>query len=148
MGPAMASSIAAESRTLRVTTCSWVSGPQYWPQSGARVVRARLGLRPTSPQHDAGMRREPPMSLPWAIGTRPAATAAAEPPLDPPGDRSRAQGLWAGPKARGSVVGDIVSSGTLVRPSCTSPAFRKRRVRPVSAGDTSGWSRSRAVPCW
>ena len=42
--------------------------------------RPRLGLSPTSPQQAAGMRIEPPPSLPWATGTIPAATAAAEPP--------------------------------------------------------------------
>ena len=112
------------SRTLRQTTCSWVSGPQYSPWSGASVVRCRLGLSPTRPQADAGMRIEPPMSLPCATGTRPAATAAAEPPLEPPVLRSRFQGFRAGPCASGSVVGDEVSSGTLVRPSTTNPAAR------------------------
>jgi hypothetical protein len=47
-------------------------------------VRARVGLSPKSPQHEAGMRIEPPPSPPWATGTIPAATAAAEPPLEPP----------------------------------------------------------------
>ncbi len=96
-GPAVASSTAALSRTLRVITCSYVSGPQYSPWPGARLVRSRLGLRPTSPQQDAGIRIEPPMSLPWATGTIPAATAAADPPLDPPGEWVSDHGLWAAP---------------------------------------------------
>jgi len=37
------------------------------------------------PQWEAGIRIEPPPSVPWASGRMPAATAAAEPPLDPPG---------------------------------------------------------------
>ena len=48
------------------------------------------------PHNDAGMRIEPPVSLPMAIGTMPAATAAADPPLDPPGIRLRSHGLEAG----------------------------------------------------
>ena len=83
-GPSIASSTAAQSRTLRVTTCSWVSGPQNSPKLGARLERARVGLRPTSPQNAAGMRIDPPMSFAWPTGARPAATAAAEPPLEPP----------------------------------------------------------------
>ncbi len=45
-----------------------------------------LVLRPVKPQNDAGWRIEPPVSVPvrkWR--TRSAATAAAEPPEEPPG---------------------------------------------------------------
>ena len=52
---------------------------------GPDGVRPRLGLRPNNPQHDAGTRIEPPPSLAWAAGTTRAATAAAAPPLEPPG---------------------------------------------------------------
>jgi len=57
------------------------------PIFGPTGVRARVGLSPSTPQHDAGIRIEPPPSLAWAIGTNPAATAAALPPLEPPGER-------------------------------------------------------------
>ena len=67
------------------------------PNSGASDTRPRDGLSPTSPQHEAGMRIDPPPSLAWAIGTRPAATAAAEPPLDPPGERAVSHGLRVAP---------------------------------------------------
>ncbi len=43
------------------------------------------------------MRIEPPPSLACAIGTIPAATAAAEPPLEPPAVRPVSQGLRVGP---------------------------------------------------
>ena len=66
----------------------------------------------------------------------PAATAAAEPPLEPPGEREVSQGLRVGPYSRGSVVMLNPSSGVLVRPSDTSPAALKRRIRSVSWGDT------------
>ena len=62
------------------------------------------------------------MSFPCATGTMPEATAAADPPLDPPAEWDGDQGLRVGPNANGSVVGDMVSSGTLVRPSSTRPA--------------------------
>jgi hypothetical protein len=37
------------------------------------------------------------MSLPWAIGPMPAATAAAAPPLDPPGVIPACHGLSVAP---------------------------------------------------
>ena len=75
------------------------------------------------------MRIEPPPSLPCASGTIPAATAAAEPPEEPPGVRSRSHGLRVGPVKRGSVVGRIANSGRLVMPTITKPASRSRRTR-------------------
>ncbi|MCY1208432.1 hypothetical protein D9M72_200590 [compost metagenome] len=45
----------------------------------------------------AGWRIEPPVSVPVAAGTRRAATAAAEPPEEPPGTRSSAQGFLTAP---------------------------------------------------
>jgi len=39
------------------------------------------------------MRMEPPVSEPSAIGTMPAATAAPDPPLEPPGTREISHGL-------------------------------------------------------
>ena len=72
------------------------------------------------------MRSEPPPSLPWAIGTIPLATAAAEPPEDPPGVRAGSQGLRAGPYSSGSVTGRIPYSGVLVVPTITKPAPRRR----------------------
>ena len=52
---------------------------------------------PVMPQYAAGWRTEPPVSVPVAIGARRAATAAAEPPEEPPGMRCVFQGLRAGP---------------------------------------------------
>ena len=45
----------------------------------------------------AGMRIEPPPSPACATGTMPLATAAAEPPLEPPGVCARFHGLCVGP---------------------------------------------------
>ena len=39
------------------------------------------------PQAAAGMRIDPPVSVPIVASAMPAATLAADPPLDPPGDR-------------------------------------------------------------
>ena len=55
------------------------------------------------PQQLAGIRIEPPPSEPCATGTRPAATAAAAPPLDPPAIREVSHGVTAGGAPSGSV---------------------------------------------
>src|SRR5436309_5317635 len=121
-GPEVASSSAALSRTERVTACSATRPLNISPKSGPSGLRARVGFNPKTPQHDAGMRIEPPPSLACAIGTSPAATAAAEPPLEPPVLRVVFQGLRDGPNSFGSVVGKMPYSGVLVLPTTTSPA--------------------------
>ncbi len=66
------------------------------PLAGPSGSIARVGFTPNSPQDEAGMRTEPPPSLPCAIGVTPAATAAPDPPLDPPATWSRFHGLRVG----------------------------------------------------
>jgi amidase len=48
------------------------------------MVRFMEGFNPTTPQQDAGTRIDPPPSLAEAMATMPDATAAADPPLEPP----------------------------------------------------------------
>ena len=55
------------------------------------------GLKPTTPQHAAGIRIEPPVSVPSAPSTSPSASAAAEPPLDPPAVRPGNDGFGTTP---------------------------------------------------
>ena len=80
-----------------------VSGPtesrlQLKGYTPARLMRPTVVLSPVVPQRDAGMRTEPPVSLPSAMGTRPAATATPEPLLEPPGTWGvSCQGLWGVP---------------------------------------------------
>src|SRR6476620_4955843 len=119
-GPDVASRSAALSRTERVTACSTASALKASPKAGPRGLRARVGFNPKTPQHDAGIRIEPPPSLACAIATIPADTAAAEPPLDPPVVRERSHGLRVGPYKRGSVVGRRPNSGVLVLPRMIS----------------------------
>ena len=47
--------------------------------------RANVGLKPHTPQYDAGRSTLPRVCVPSANGTMPAATAAADPELLPPG---------------------------------------------------------------
>ncbi len=120
-GPVIASSIAALSRTDRVITCSIAAPSHSSPSIGPVGVRPRVGLSPNRPQHDAGMRIDPPPSPPPASGTIPAATAAADPPLDPPLVLVRSHGLCVGPKSSGSVNGVSPNSGVFVLPRITTP---------------------------
>ena len=81
---------------------------------------------PTTPQRAAGWRMEPPVSEPSASGAKPAATAAAEPPDDPPGTRLRSWGLRVGPNAEASVEEPMANSSMLVFPTITAPASASR----------------------
>ena len=65
-----------------------------WPAS---PTRPKLTLKPNRPEYDDGIRIEPPPSLPVQIGIMPTATAAAEPPDEPPGVRSGFHGLRVTP---------------------------------------------------
>src|SRR5438270_13615719 len=69
---------------------------------------------------------EPPVSEPMASGANPAATAAALPPLDPPGTRVTSCGLWVGPNAEFSVDEPIANSSRFVLPTMIAPAATSR----------------------
>ena len=84
-GPWVASRNAALSRTrARDDVADRHAAPALADIRARAALRARVGFRPTRPQHDAGMRIEPPPSVACAAGMTPAATAAPAPPLDPP----------------------------------------------------------------
>ena len=99
---------------------------------GAVDTRPREGFKPKTPQHEAGILIEPPPSVPWASGTSPAASAAAAPPLDPPGVRSRFHGFRVAPFSSDSVNATVPNSGVFVFPRITKPASRSRRTTAVS----------------
>jgi hypothetical protein len=63
-----------------------------------------VGFKPNTPHSDDGTRMEPLVSDPSAMGTWPAATAAALPPDEPPATRARSCGLCVGPSWLFSVV--------------------------------------------
>src|SRR5919204_5832512 len=81
---------------------------------------------PTTPHRAAGWRIEPPVSVPRAQGAVPAATAAALPPEEPPGTRSRSHGLSTGPKPEFSLDEPIANSSWLVLPNSGAPALARR----------------------
>src|SRR3954471_7561955 len=97
-------------------------------------MRPRDGFSPTSPQHEDGTRIDPPPSEPSASGTNRAATAAAAPPLEPPGVIASFQGFFVGPYIFGSEPMHQPPSGVLVRPSSRNPAALMRRESSLSSG--------------
>ena len=80
------------------------------------------------------MRIEPPPSLPVQIGIMPTATAAAEPPDEPPGVRSGFHGLRVMPCRYVRVQLIEPNSGDVVSPTSTAPAARSRAASVQSCG--------------
>ena len=128
------------SRRCAASSTVRVSGPDVErpskPPYGALETRPREGLSPNSPQHDAGMRIEPPPSVACAAGTSPAARAAAAPPLEPPGVSSVFHGFRVAPLSSDSVNATVPNSGVFVLPTMTKPASRIRRTTALSKSGT------------
>src|SRR5690606_25977962 len=117
------------------------SGPWTCPPS-QRSRMPSLGIRPavvrmpTTPQKAAGMRMEQPKSVPWASGTIPLATAAAEPPDEPAGLRAGFQGLRVAPKTSLTVFAPVANSGVFVLPRINAPDARRRDTTAASVVGT------------
>ncbi len=58
-----------------------------------RLTVPYVGFIPTTPHSEAGWRIEPPVSEPRAARADPMATAAADPPDEPPATRVVSHGL-------------------------------------------------------
>src|SRR5829696_773049 len=136
--PAIALSIIAASRTVRVIGPRCERSPTAL--GGYCGTRPNDCLNPKMPQDAAGMRIEPAPSLPCASGPRPAAIAAAAPPLDPPEVLARFQGLNEGPNTRFPESSFQPSSGVLVFPSMTAPAVYNRSTTGASSSGTQSGS--------
>src|SRR5512141_3158737 len=89
---------------------------------------------PVTPQKEAGWRTLPPVSVPRAAGARRAATAAALPPLEPPGTRPTSQGVAVGPWAECPVEGPTAYPAPSVLPSTTRPAVSRRATAVAVEG--------------
>src|SRR5580700_12005197 len=118
-----------------VTFC--VSGPMRSSDEAKAIspyldTRPYVGIIAGIPQQAPGCRIDPPVSVPRAATARPAATAAADPPLEPPGTRSSAIGFRTGPYAEFSFELPIANSSQLVLPSITAPAFSNRETAVAS----------------
>src|SRR5882757_7728111 len=88
---------------------------------------------PTVPVKAAGWRIEPPVSVPVAPKHKCAATAAAEPPDEPPGvmatlEPLRRHGDVTGPQCEVSFDEPMANSSLLVLPSSTAPSRHRYEV--------------------
>jgi hypothetical protein len=59
----------------------------------SRCTRYCVGLKPAIPQNAAGIRTDPPVSVPIATTAWPSPTETAAPDDEPPGIRARSYGL-------------------------------------------------------
>src|SRR5690606_16225538 len=101
-----------------------------------RETRPYVGLSPVRPVSAAGWRIEPPVSVPVAAGASRAATAAADPPEEPPGTFFRSQGFFTGPYQLVSLDEPIANSSMFALPSITVPACASRSTTVASYGAT------------
>src|SRR5439155_9842198 len=116
------------------------TGPVFAPMSRLYIFffQAEDGIRDghvTGVQTCALPIFEPPMSLPNSRGVSPAASAAAPPPVEPPGVRPRSQGLLVRPYTG---LFDCQSDsiwGTFVFAMTTAPAPCTRIVTGASCSD-------------
>ena len=108
---------------------------------------------PVMPQKLAGWRIEPPVSVPVAAGSRRAATAAAEPPDEPPGTRAASHGLRTGAEGRVLVARahrELVAVELAERHRAGLARGGRRRWRRTGCGSRRAsasrrWSAGRAV---
>src|SRR5690554_1890121 len=99
-------------------------------------MRPTVGRRPATPQKAAGMRIEPPVSLPIDTTHMSVATDAPEPPLEPPGTRVVFQGFLQGPKCLLCVVGPNTHSCRFDLPMMIAPCCLSRLVMKASSEAT------------
>src|SRR5437763_16252592 len=121
-GPFIASSISALSSTVLEIGPACDTSPKA--EGGWTATLPKVGFNPNTPQNAAGMRIEPPASVPTASGQMPAKSATALPPLLPPGVRTRFHGLRVTPESGESVTAFQPNSGVVVLPKYTAPAAR------------------------
>ena len=86
----------------------------------------------------AGIRIDPPPSLPWLKGQTPAAVIDEAPPDEPPGEWRGFQGLRVVPCNGESVSAFQPNSGVVLLPMIGMPAARRRAA--IGASSSAGVS--------
>src|SRR5262245_52581145 len=102
-----------------MSSCSAGARGGEWPRCG---TRSELGLWANTPQTCAGIRSELLRSDPSSSGTYPAASAAAEPPEEPPGVRVTSHGLLVVPYTGLKLCQSAIAVARLVLPRMMAPA--------------------------
>src|SRR5207244_7417777 len=113
------------SATDRASGPSTVNADQAFA-AGHVGTRPGDGRRPTTLQKLAGLRSEPPVSVPSAIGSMPHASATAAPPLLPPHVFVVSYGFSVAPKTGLIVCEPAPNSGVFVLPIVMAPAAFSR----------------------
>src|SRR5207342_630950 len=108
-------------------------------EPGTVGTRPTVGFNPKAPQNDAGILIEPAPSPPCAMRTTPAATAAADPPEEPPAVSPCRHGLCPGPFTRFPDSPFQPYSDVVVLPTMAAPAARIRATSGESAPATRPW---------
>src|SRR5215471_18760013 len=88
------------------------------------------------PHIEAGLRTEPPVSVPSAAGTNPAARATPEPLDEPPGKCRPPQGLTAGGQGRSKEGPPMANSCVASLPIMIAPAALRRAHTNASLAAT------------
>src|SRR5690606_12694244 len=112
-----------------------------------RGTRPKVGFMPTTPVYCAGMRLEPPSSVPTAANAIAPATATAEPALEPPGVHVpvRSYGFSTCPVWLLVPLPRYAKSSAAVLPSTTAPPARSRVTSIASRATGSGNSRAHSA---
>src|SRR5262244_3096446 len=130
-GRAITVIMRAASATVRVI------GPRCATEAkglgGQAGTRPKLALKPTDPVKLAGIRMEPPPSVPICKAPMPQVAATAAPPLEPPGVSAGFQGLRVMPVKGLSVTPFQPNSGVVVLPSNTAPDSLRRATTGASS---------------
>ena len=112
-------------------------------QTPSRETSPCVVFSPTTPQHAAGMRTDPPVSEPRVMSASPSATAATDPDNDPPGTRPGSAGFGGVPNHGLMPLVPNASSWRFVLPTSRPPACRTLRMQAASAA--AGTPRSASV---
>src|SRR5579863_6152023 len=128
-GPEMACSTSMASSTLRVIGPS-LSSDQHNVMAPVRGTRPKVGRSPVSPQRILGPMMLPPVSLPTAKATNPAAVAAPGPALDPDDPSSSTHGFMVMPPNQ---ISFSASAPILSLATSTAPASLRRFTTAASS---------------
>ena len=128
-GPEIAFSTSIVSSTLRAMGPS-LSSDQHSVMAPVRATRPYVGRRPVVPQRIEGLTMLPPVSLPMAKPTSPAATAEPGPALDPEEPSSSSHGFMVWPPNQTSFS---ANAPMLNLASSTAPAAFSRSTTALFA---------------
>src|SRR5678815_5456883 len=118
-----------------------------------RLTNPTVGFTPTMPLQLDGDTTEPSVSLPSATAHRLAATATAEPLLEPDGERSSAYGLRHWPPSPlqpddDDVPRKFAHSDRFALPRMTAPASRSFAIANASFGAGAAIASEPALVIW